>query len=80
VILVADISEGILVGASAIGPRADDWMSEVILAIHAKIPIAVLAEVVHGFPTLSEVLAKPFRELAAMCSKDVSELVRIRNR
>lgn len=65
VILVADFAQGTLVGASAIGPHADDWMTEVVLAIHAKIPLTVLAEVVHGFPTFSEVLAKPLRELAA---------------
>jgi dihydrolipoamide dehydrogenase len=68
VILVADLNEGILVGASAIGPNADDWMSEVVLAIHAKVPISVLAELVHGFPTFGEVLAQPFRELAAKCN------------
>jgi pyruvate/2-oxoglutarate dehydrogenase complex dihydrolipoamide dehydrogenase (E3) component len=68
VILVADLNDGILIGASAIGPNADDWMSEVVLAIHAKIPISVLAEVVHGFPTFGEVLAQPLRELAARCN------------
>ena len=66
VILLADLSQGILVGASAIGPHADEWMSEVVLAVHAKIPIVVLAEVVHGFPTFGEVLGKPLRELAMM--------------
>jgi dihydrolipoamide dehydrogenase len=71
VILVADVSEGILVGASAIGPHADDWMTEMVLAIHAKIPISILAEVVHGFPTFGQVLEKPLRELAAKCSKKI---------
>jgi pyruvate/2-oxoglutarate dehydrogenase complex dihydrolipoamide dehydrogenase (E3) component len=68
VILVADQAKGILVGASAIGPNADDWMSEMVLAIHAKIPLSVLVEAVHGFPTFGEVLSKPLRELAAMCN------------
>lgn len=73
VILVADLAGGVLVGASAIGPNADDWMSEVVLAIHAKIPLSVLAEVVHGFPTFGEVLAKPIRELAEKCNKYIQD-------
>lgn len=70
VILIADRVKGILIGASAIGPRADDWMSEIVLAIHAKIPVKVLADLVHGFPTYGEVLTKPLRELAEMCNPD----------
>ena len=67
IVLTADVGKGVLVGASAIGPHADEWMSEMVLAIHAKIPIDVLADVVHAFPTFGEVLAKPLRELAVKC-------------
>jgi len=71
VILIADIDEGVLVGAAAIGPRADDWISEMVLAIHAKVPLNVLAEVVHGFPTFGEVMVKPLRELLSKCNQNV---------
>jgi hypothetical protein len=39
-------------------------MSEVTLAIRAKIPVAVLADVVHAFPTYGEALQIALRELA----------------
>jgi hypothetical protein len=39
-------------------------MAEVTLAIRAKIPVAVLADVVHAFPTYGEALQAAFRELA----------------
>jgi hypothetical protein len=39
-------------------------MGEVTLAIRAKIPVAVLADVVHAFPTYGEALQTALRELA----------------
>jgi pyruvate/2-oxoglutarate dehydrogenase complex dihydrolipoamide dehydrogenase (E3) component len=54
----------VLVGAVAVGPDAAGWMAEVTLAIRAKIPVRVLADVVHAFPTYGEALESAFRELA----------------
>jgi len=39
-------------------------MAEVTLAIRAKIPVTILADVVHAFPTYGEALQAAFRELA----------------
>jgi hypothetical protein len=62
--LYADAGTGMLAGAVAVGPDAASWMSEVTLAIRAKIPVAVLADVVHAFPTYGEALQTALRELA----------------
>jgi len=56
--------DGVLVGAVAVGPDAPAWMGEVTLAIRAKVPAAVLADVVHAFPTYGEALETALRELA----------------
>ncbi len=57
-------ADGVLVGAVAVGPDAAAWMAEVTLAIRAKIPVTVLADVVHAFPTYGEALQAAFCELA----------------
>ncbi len=62
--LYADAESGVLVGAVAVGADAASWMGEVTLAIRAKISLAVLADVVHAFPTYGEALETALRELA----------------
>jgi pyruvate/2-oxoglutarate dehydrogenase complex dihydrolipoamide dehydrogenase (E3) component len=62
--LYADAATGVLAGAVAVGPDAVSWMGEVTLAIRAKIPVTVLADVVHAFPTYGEALETALRELA----------------
>jgi len=64
-VLTADRSRSVLIGAAAIGPHADEWIGEAVLAIHAEISLAVLERLVHLFPTYSEAYGPLFRELAS---------------
>ena len=63
-VLVADRERGTLVGAGAVGTCADDWISEASVAIRAQVPIRILADVVHPFPTNAQAYEVPLRELA----------------
>ncbi|MFG2005903.1 FAD-dependent oxidoreductase [Spirillospora sp. NPDC048911] len=62
--LYADRSRGLLIGAAAIGLYAEEWMSEIALAIRAETPLSVLTDMVHAFPTFGESIESPLRELA----------------
>ena len=70
--LYADAESGVLAGAVAVGPDAASWMGEITLAIRAKISLAVLADVVHAFPTYGEALETALRELAGTGASTVN--------
>jgi len=53
-VLVADADAQVLVGASAVGDMADAWIHEAVLAIRAAVPLAVLHDTIHAFPTYAE--------------------------
>lgn len=64
-VLVADRQRRVLIGAAALGPGADSWIGEATVAIRAGVPLDVLADVVHAFPTYGEAFEVPLRQLAS---------------
>ncbi|HEY7858249.1 MAG TPA: NAD(P)/FAD-dependent oxidoreductase [Candidatus Nanopelagicales bacterium] len=61
--MLADPGTGLIIGASAMGGHAEEWISEVSLMIRAQIPIGVARDVVHPFPTFGEILEIPLWDL-----------------
>ncbi len=49
--IVVDRTSQTLLGASVVAPDASATIHEIVLAIHARVPIATLATMLHGFPT-----------------------------
>ena len=62
--LVAERGSGRLVGAVAVGPDADSWAAELAVAVHARLTVGTLLDVVHAFPTWGEAVLPAVRELA----------------
>ncbi|MHB8573735.1 MAG: dihydrolipoyl dehydrogenase family protein [Dehalococcoidia bacterium] len=65
--LVADRKRCVLIGAAAIGEQADSWLGEAVLAIRAEVPVTLLTQVVHAFPTFGEIYIEPIEALAEQC-------------
>jgi pyruvate/2-oxoglutarate dehydrogenase complex dihydrolipoamide dehydrogenase (E3) component len=64
VTLVVDRADGQLLGAFVAGPGASEVIHEAVLAIKARIPIEVLADTLHAFPTTARVMGTLFMQVA----------------
>jgi pyruvate/2-oxoglutarate dehydrogenase complex dihydrolipoamide dehydrogenase (E3) component len=60
VTIVVDRAERVLVGAFMAGPGVSEAIHECVLAIRARVPLAILADTIHAFPTVSRVLGTAF--------------------
>jgi dihydrolipoamide dehydrogenase len=61
--LLADPQSQCLIGATGMGQNAEEWIVVLSQAIRACTPVALLADVVHPFPSFGEVLENPLWEL-----------------
>ena len=52
-----------LTGAYAVGPEAGEWLQQATVAIRARVPLAVLDDVIQPFPTFSEVFLHALADL-----------------
>ncbi len=52
-----------LTGAYALGPEAGEWMQQATLAIRARVPLAVLRDVIQPFPAFSEIFVAGLKAL-----------------
>ncbi|MGH3069382.1 MAG: dihydrolipoyl dehydrogenase family protein [Streptosporangiaceae bacterium] len=62
--LVADAGRGILVGASSAGPAGGEVLSMLTLAVHARVPVRRLREMIYAYPTFHRTIEAALQELA----------------
>jgi dihydrolipoamide dehydrogenase len=60
VTVVVDRAERRLVGAFMAGLAVSEVIHECVLAIRAQVPLAILADTIHAFPTIARVLGTAF--------------------
>ena len=61
--LYADPERRVLVGATAVGPEAGEWIGQLTLAVRAQVPVDVLRDTIQPFPTFSEAVYFAARDL-----------------
>jgi pyruvate/2-oxoglutarate dehydrogenase complex dihydrolipoamide dehydrogenase (E3) component len=61
--LVADAGRGVLVGATSAGPTGGEVLAMLTLAVHARIPVRRLSEMIYAYPTFHRAVFDAVREL-----------------
>jgi dihydrolipoamide dehydrogenase len=70
VTIVADRADRTILGAFMAGPGATEAIHEAVLAVKLRLPLAVLEDTIHAFPTTARV----FGGLCAQASRELSGL------
>ncbi len=61
--LVADRGSGLLVGATSAGPAGGEVLSALAVAVHGRVPVSVLAEMIYAYPTFHRAIEDAVRRL-----------------
>jgi pyruvate/2-oxoglutarate dehydrogenase complex dihydrolipoamide dehydrogenase (E3) component len=61
--LVVDADNGLLVGATSVGPTGGEVLGQLALAVHAKIPVATLRSMIYAYPTFHKGIEDALGEL-----------------
>jgi pyruvate/2-oxoglutarate dehydrogenase complex dihydrolipoamide dehydrogenase (E3) component len=61
--LVADTDRGILVGATSAGPNGGEVLGALALAVHARVPVPRLREMIYAYPTFHRAIEAALDDL-----------------
>jgi pyruvate/2-oxoglutarate dehydrogenase complex dihydrolipoamide dehydrogenase (E3) component len=64
VTVIVDRADKVLLGVAIAGPAATETIHEAVLAIRARVPLDVLADTIHAFPTTARVMGGLFVDAA----------------
>ncbi|MBA2445431.1 MAG: NAD(P)/FAD-dependent oxidoreductase [Nocardioidaceae bacterium] len=63
--LVEDSGEGVLVGATAVGPSGGEILSALTVAVHARVPTSTLASMIYAYPTFHRAIEDAVKDLSS---------------
>ncbi|MFV2116119.1 dihydrolipoyl dehydrogenase family protein [Micromonospora sp. LOL_025] len=62
--LVADADQGVLIGATSVGPAGGEVLSGLAVAVHAAVPIARLRQMIYAYPTFHRAVEEALRDMS----------------
>jgi pyruvate/2-oxoglutarate dehydrogenase complex dihydrolipoamide dehydrogenase (E3) component len=57
-------ADGVLVGATSAGPSGGEVLGALVVAVHAKVPVATLESMIYAYPTFHRAISEALRALA----------------
>ncbi|MGK2875067.1 MAG: dihydrolipoyl dehydrogenase family protein [Nocardioides sp.] len=57
-------ADGVLVGATVVGPAGGEILSMLTLAVHAKVPVATLTSMIYAYPTFHRAIESALADLS----------------
>lgn len=66
----------VIVGATVVGPHATDLLTELSLAVHLRLTVEQVGDVIHAHPTLSEGLMEALHDVHGECVHVAQKLVK----
>lgn len=61
--LIADADQGVLVGATSVGPAGGEVLSALVVAVHAAVPLSQLRHMMYAYPTFHRGIEDALRDL-----------------
>ncbi|MFY1597554.1 dihydrolipoyl dehydrogenase family protein [Micromonospora sp. WMMD737] len=62
--LVADADQGVLIGATSVGPAGGEVLSGLAVAVHAAVPLARLRQMIYAYPTFHRTVEDALRNMS----------------
>jgi pyruvate/2-oxoglutarate dehydrogenase complex dihydrolipoamide dehydrogenase (E3) component len=62
--LIADAGAGMLIGATSAGPAGGEVLGALAVAIHARVPVAVLGQMIYAYPTFHRAIEDAITQLS----------------
>jgi len=62
--LVEDAVAGVIAGATSAGPTGGEVLGALVLAVHARVPVPALREMIYAYPTFHRAIEDALAELA----------------